>query len=400
MNRSLLRFAAGICAVTTVTLVAFTSVVAAADKPDLKAIAERIVGESARVTAGDRVVVRGDIRDIDLVEEISLAVWRRGAEPVQILGREKTSRRYFDEVPATQDNVPLALSMKLIEAETVEISISGSEYPGLFGDVSASRITATAKRYQPVAEARLKRGVRSVDVGNGLYPTDATAQQFSITKAQLAELYWNGLSVDNAKMQATGAAVRAKLSAGKVVRVTHPNGTDLQFRVEGRPINISAGVITDEAIAKGGPAAQAWLPAGEVYTTPVKGSAQGKIVFDSLPFEEGELTAATFTFKDGKLVAHAAKAGPKYDRWQALYAAAPDGKAEFSALDLGINPNVKVPAGSKFTSWVPAGTVSLVIGGNSWAGGDIAIGWSSGGSLNGCTVTVDGKTLVEGGVLK
>jgi leucyl aminopeptidase (aminopeptidase T) len=399
MNHSLLRVPAGIAA-GVFTLVIFNSAAVAADKPDLKAVAERVVGESARVKAGDRVVVRGDVRDVDLIEEISLAIWRRGAEPLQVLGREKAALRYFDEVPAAQDSVPLALSLKLVDVETVEIFVSGSEFPGLLGDVSAARMTATTKRMQPVIDARLKKGVRVVEVGNGLYPTDATAKRFGITKAQLADLYWSGLNVDTTKMQATGAAVRSALSAGKVVRVTHPNGTDLQFRIEGRPVNISSGVISDDAIAKGGPATQVWLPAGEVYTTPIKGTAKGKVVFDTLPFDDGELVGATYTFDGGKLVAYDAKPGAKYDRWKALYAAAPDGKAEFSGLDIGINPNVKVPAGSKFTSWVPAGTVSLLIGGNTWAGGDIAIGWSGGGSMNGCTVTVDGKTIVEGGVLK
>jgi len=40
----------------------------AAETPDDKAIAERIVGQSAKVKKGDRVVVRGDVRDFDLIE--------------------------------------------------------------------------------------------------------------------------------------------------------------------------------------------------------------------------------------------------------------------------------------------------------------------------------------------
>jgi len=66
----------------------------------------------------------------------------------------------------------------------------------------------------------------------------------------------------------------------------------------------------------------------------------------------------------------------------------------------GINSNVKVPPGSKLTTWVPAGTVSLGFGGNTWAGGSNDIGWGASGSLNGCTVAVDGKIVVEKGVLK
>src|SRR5688500_542880 len=111
--------------------VLFATALVAADKPDHKAVAERIVGQSAGVKEGDRVVLRGDVRDIDLIEEFALAVWRRGAEPVQIVTREKTTRRYFDEVPATRDATPAALSLKLAEITSVEIFINGEESPDL-----------------------------------------------------------------------------------------------------------------------------------------------------------------------------------------------------------------------------------------------------------------------------
>ena len=97
----------------------------AAEKPDYKAIAERIVGQSANVKEGDRVVITGDVRDLDLIEEVALAVWKRGAEPVQIVGREKAARRYFDDVPKKYDAMPLSLSLKLAEAQTVAIDIFG-----------------------------------------------------------------------------------------------------------------------------------------------------------------------------------------------------------------------------------------------------------------------------------
>lgn len=372
----------------------------AAEKPDYKATAERIVVQSANVKEGDRVVVQGDVRDIELIEEVALAVWKRGAEAIQVVGRERTARRFFDEVPKKYDAMPLALMRKLVEAQTVAIDISGQEFPTLFSDVPPERFAAIGKRINDVLNARQERGVRSVNLGNGLYPTEAIAKQFGLTKDQLTELFWAGVNVDYNKLQATGAAVRSVLAAGREVLVTHPNGTELKLRIEGRPVFVSDGVISAEDIAKGGPATQVWLPAGEVYLAPVPGTAEGKIVADTMPFETGVLVGATFTVQAGKLTAHSANAGPDYERWKAFYAAVPEGKNDFAVLDLGINPNVKVPPGSKLTSWVPAGTVSLGFGGNNWAGGSNDMGWNAVASLNGCTVTVDGKMIVEKGVLK
>ena len=372
----------------------------AAEKPDYKATAERIVGQCLSVKEGDRVVVRGDLRDIEFVEELTFAVWRRGAEPIQILGRERALRRYYDEVPARIDALPATLSLKLAEVQTVDISIYGEEFPDQLGSIAPARIAATGQRSQDAFHATLKAGVRQVGIGNGLYPTDATAKQHGLTKAQLTDLYWKGINVDYAQMQAKGAALKAIFTAGKEVRVTHPNGTNLTCRIAGRPVFVSDGVISAEDVAKGGAALQAWLPAGEVFLAPVPGTAEGKIVHDTVPFSGGVIRGATFTVKAGKMVAHTALPGPEYEVWKQRYAAAPASRDEFAFVDLGINPNVKVPAGSKLTSWVPAGTVSLGFGANVWAGGANTISWGSSGSMNGCTLTVDGQVVVENGVLK
>jgi aminopeptidase len=308
--------------------------------------------------------------------------------------REKAARLYFDEVPAARDATPLALSMKLAEIANVEITVGGQEFPALLSDVAPARLGANETRNLAAYKARLNRGVRLVELGNGLYPTDATAKRWGLTKDQLATLFWRGVNVDYTKLQSTAAAVRAVLT-GREVRVTHANGTDLTVRIAGREVGVSDGVISAEDIVKGPPNTQVWLPAGEVYVTPVPGSAEGKIVFDTIPFDDGEILAFTLTFKAGKLVAHSAKPGAHYERWKALYAAAPPTRDEFALIDIGINPNVTVPAGSKLATWVPAGTVSLGIGNNTWAGGTNDSSFNFAGSLNGGTVIVDGKTLVE-----
>jgi aminopeptidase len=51
-------------------------------------------------------------------------------------------------------------------------------------------------------------------------------------------------------------------------------------------------------------------------------------------------------------------------------------------------------------SWGPAGMVTLVVGGNQWAGGDNASTFNLANFLPGSTVTVDDKPVVEKGALK
>jgi hypothetical protein len=61
---------------------------------------------------------------------------------------------------------------------------------------------------------------------------------------------------------------------------------------------------------------------------------------------------------------------------------------------------MKLAPSTKLGNWVSAGMVSVGTGNNIWAGGtNNAVGGVD-GHLAGATVKVDGKTVVENGVLK
>jgi aminopeptidase len=367
--------------------------------PNVKETANKLVTEVAGVKEKDLVVVRGDVRDISLVEELALAAMKRGGQVLQVVEREQFGPRYYTEVPEQYDAQTPAFDLKLAEMATVLIAVEGTEFPAQYNQVSPARIAARGKASRPVQDTLLKRSVRQVNLGNGLFPTAATAKRYGMTKAALEKLFWAGINVDYAKLSATGEAVKAAL-AGKEMQVTDSNGTDLKLKIEARPVFVSDGVISADDVKKGGAAVQTWLPAGEVYLVPVAASATGKVVFDRVPFEDGEIKGLTMTFAAGKVTAVEAKPSKAWDRWKALYDAAPAGKENFAVVDLGINTAVTVPKGSKLLSYVPAGMVTVGIGDDTWAGGTNAVPFGMYGHLQAATVTVDGKTIVDKGTLK
>jgi len=371
----------------------------AAGKPDFKRTADRIV-ESTGVREGDLVMVAGDVRDLELVEELTMAVARRGAHPLQMLAREKTGKRFYTEVPEKYDATRAAFSAKLAEFVTATIQVAGTEFPGLYQDVPAARFATVGKSFQPVTRRMLERGVKQTFVGNGLYPTEATAKQLGLTRAELAQVFWDALATDPARIQANGAAVQAALAGARQVRLTHPNGTDLRFGVEGRTVVLSDGVITPERAARGGAAAILYLPAGEAQLAPAAGTAEGTVVFDRLPTGAGTIEKLRWTFKAGKLASHDARPGKAYDRWKEIYDAAGAGKDVFAGIDLGLHPGAGAPAGKTLLSWIPAGTVSLILGDDTTLGGTNESTYYGAGFLPGATVEVDGKPLVEKGVLR
>ncbi len=72
----------------------------------------------------------------------------------------------------------------------------------------------------------------------------------------------------------------------------------------------------------------------------------------------------------------------------------------FGFIDVGINPNVQIIQGSKMTAWMASGMITVGVGDNTWAGGENETNYGMTNFLPGSTLKVDGKVVVENGVLK
>jgi leucyl aminopeptidase (aminopeptidase T) len=64
---------------------------------------------------------------------------------------------------------------------------------------------------------------------------------------------------------------------------------------------VSDGVISAEDRKKGGPAVSVWLPAGEVFLTPVPGTANGVVVADHM-YQGDRIEGLRLGVKNGKMV--------------------------------------------------------------------------------------------------
>jgi leucyl aminopeptidase (aminopeptidase T) len=372
---------------------------AATPPVDLETLARRIVTKSAGVKEGEAVLITGRLQDAELMEDLAVEVARAGGFPMIEYGSDRLSKRLFFDVPEKYDARQDALVAKLVDAVDVVISLGNGTSENLFEGADPKRVAARAKANEAVAEAMFKRGVRLVELGNNLYPTAWRAERFGMDQDALARMFWEGVSMDYTELQKRGAQIRAALAAGNVVHVTNPNGTDLTFRIQGRKVGVSDGIISEEDVREGGAAVSVYLPAGDVYTTPVPGSAQGTLVDTGGSFRGKKIDRLALTIADGKVTAMEGS-GPGYADLKAMYDASDDPrKAEFSFLNLGINPAVKLGQGSA-GSWVPAGAVTVGTGANAWAGGDNHSGMGQTVFLPGSTVTLDDKPIVENGELK
>lgn len=366
---------------------------------DLEQLAQRLVTQSAAVKEGEIVLISGRPSDAELLENIAVNVRKVGGFPLVTYSSDRLTKRLFFDVPEKYDAQADLLGSKLADIANVTISLGNVTSENLFEGADPKRMAARNKADEPVMQKFLHK-VRSIEVGNNLYPTSWRAQRYGMSEEELAKIFWDGVNLDYSTLQARGEQVKAVLAGGSEVHITNPNGTDLKLNVKGRPVLVSDGVVTADDMKAGAVASSAYLPAGEVYTTPVPGSAEGKVVNTRTYFRGKEVNNLTLTVAGGKVTAMAGE-GPGYADLKAEYDAIDDArKNELSFVDFGFNPNVKLPANSTVGTWVPAGSVTVGTGVNMWAGGENSVPYGLVIFLPGSTVTLDGKPIVENGVLK
>ena len=388
----------GVCGVAMLAVALLVAVGVQAGERDLATTAQRLVDQCAHIEEGDRVLVHGTTEHMDLLEEVVVHVRKRGAFPLLTVTNDDLIRRMFMEIPSKYDGQHPELDIKLAGIMDAAILVTATENPALLADVPEERLAARGKAREHAYNAMLKHNVRIVGLGNALYPTKATARQFGISQERLADIFWKGVNVDYRELQAATDTVRTYLAAGNSVRITADNGTDLRMRIQGRPVHVNDGVISPDDRRAGGAACQVWLPAGEVFLTPLPDTAEGTIVVDRHYFRGKEIRGLRLEFQAGRLASMTAQSG--IEPLKRLYDACGAGKDRFAALDVGVNPNVRIPPDSRMVAWMASGMVTVGVGTNKWAGGDVSSDFALFTHLPMATLEVDGRKLIDKGTLQ
>lgn len=353
---------------------------------------------SAMVKSGDKVWVYGSVRDYALLEDLAVETMKAGGQPLITVSSEQLARRSYDEVPTSYDSQAPTLDLALTKTFDVMLSVEVGETEGALSGVPAERIATRSKAQMPVMQAMVERNMRYVHLGNGLYPTQALASRFGVSQADLSATFWKAVAVSPEAVRAKGEAMRATLMAAKKVTLKSANGTNLKFGVDAAKGFVSDGAITAERVAQGKGAASTWLPAGELLVPVAIGSAEGTIVIDKMAFQGKTIEGLKLAFSKGKLTSMTAKSG--LEPLKALYDASGEGKDQFSYIDVGLNPEAKLPTNTGRIVWVAPGNVTIGMGDNTGWGGTNVSEFGLAAAVTAPTLTVDGKTLVDKGTLK
>jgi leucyl aminopeptidase (aminopeptidase T) len=363
---------------------------------ELKAVAANLV-KAAMVKRGDRVLISGSVRDAQLMEDVAIESMKAGGDPVITLQSDQLLRRSYDEVPTSYDSLAPAATLALLNAFDVQISVDVGEAEGLLAGVPQARRTARAKAGEPVTALFMRRNIRSVNLGNGLYPTATLAKRLGVSQSELGPAFWQAARVPADTLRARGNALRDVIAKSRQLTLTHPNGTNLTFAVDASRGFTSDGAITPDKVKQGSAAASTWLPAGELILPARAGSAEGKFVLDYALWNGKDLRGLTLTFAKGRVTSMNATSGG--EGLKEAYDMSSGAKDQLGYVDIGINPSTKAPVGKGRVIWSAPGSVVVGIGDNRGFGGTNASDFSLPAQLGGATLKADSTTIIAKGQL-
>ncbi|MFQ3319305.1 MAG: aminopeptidase [Natronomonas sp.] len=258
--------------------------------------AEVLVGWSARIEAGDDVIVDVAEDAHDLGVAVAEELGAVGANIVSTYGSDELSRAYLKAHDGAFEAGDHALA--LLENADAYLRLGGGRNTTATADVESETRQAYSKAHSEVREARM-----DTDWVSTVHPTRSLAQQAGMAYDEYQDFVYDAVLRDWGMLSERMANVKERLDEGSEVRIVterddHPR-TDVTMSVEGRTaVNSAASVAYDSHN----------LPSGEVFTAPY--DTEGEVFFDvPMTINAKRVRNVRLTFDDGEVVGFAAEQG-------------------------------------------------------------------------------------------
>ncbi|HZY91434.1 MAG TPA: hypothetical protein VFG07_01470 [Thermoplasmata archaeon] len=239
-------------------------------------------------------------------------------------------------------------------------------------------------------------GLRGGRMATG-WVTDSRARHWKVSK----EAWRNGLLeaclADPAKMAASGRRLSRALSGSKKIRITHPNGTDVEVALAGAAARIYNGSPHPRDRAYNEYDMMANFPDGRLRVALDSKTAEGRVVstyrsYDQVWYPWATYSGGTFEFSGGKLVSFSFKGGGA--EFAKHYAKGTPGKDRPGSLSIGLNPVIQ---NLPYLEDRERGCVQLAVGGNTYLGGRNPSNYTGFLTVAGAEISADGTPVVRAG---
>jgi len=326
----------------------------------------------------ESVVIRGGTHTQELLEEIGVLCYKKGAHPLIMASSDDYSTRIYSEVPAETLEVTPKHYLAAVKEADAYITVEPFKDPRIQTRFPPEKIAARTKANVPI-----RKVLYGEDGGIGKkwtyagWPTPEAAGFYSILFEDLERLIIDGMTVPASTLRQNTSKLAARLKSADLLRITDKKGTDFTCRIKDRRINEDDGVVDDHDIEVGDLGNN--LPAGEVFIAPLEIFGEGVLV---CPVTIDRLTNkivkdVTLHFENGRLLLNECSAKVNGDQMIDSFKRCLEiDKKEkeirttnIAELGIGCNPAVDKAIGYILTDEKLGGSVHVAFGSNTGYGG-------------------------------
>jgi aminopeptidase len=314
---------------------------------DVETLAIKTI-ENLSVTPGQVISIWASTHSLDFIASLAFHIRARGAFWTVRLIMEPLLRRIGMELP--QEYLGLVPEHELRWFKDINAIVEVRDHGGHIPGVEITRRRTMAAEWIALIDKAEQLDCRHFIVIN---PTEALADAYGVPFDVFQHRYWQAVNIDDAALDTLQVRIAQQLAQSHHVHITTPLGTDLQLRIDGRPIHQDHNC----------------LPRGEVYVAPLETSAEGVAVIDRAFFRGQTVEQLRLTFARGQVVHIDAPMGASVRHFEELMAASSGDKDRIAELGIGLNPGVIELTGDILLDEKLNGSVHIAIGMNDRFGG-------------------------------
>ncbi len=307
----------------------------------IEKIAKILVDYSTEVKENDRVLIRTSPLAKDLALEVYKQCLLKGAYPwirCELPGQTYIFYKYANE---KQLKWFPEHEYEEIKRTDVYILIAGEHNTRELTNIDSSRISLRMKVLKPILDYRVEK-TRWVIFD---YPTEALAQEAEMSLEEFKDFVFNACLLDWREMSKRLNIIKDKMKKVDKVRIVGEK-TDLEFSIKGRNIIVADGKHN--------------MPDGEVFTSVIEDSVNGRIFFDMPAVKMGQIVENIYLeFKNGVVVRYNAE---KNKHFLEKMINTDIGSKRIGEFGIGLNYNIKRAVKNILFDEKIGGTIHLALG--------------------------------------
>ena len=368
----------------------------------LETAARNAIEGSLGVKAGEKVWIHGWDHTLELMSHLAWHCTKRACQVITTVQIEDYWFRSMLQAPLEIIQEVGVYRESLLKETDAYVFTLGPRKPIAWDKVPEERRkevsvwlderfdqSAFTKEWAKIAK---ERRVRMLGIEATL-ATPERAEVLGLSHKEWRNVMLSGCVADYHEIERHGKTFASLFKGREEVHITTPHGTNLRFRLDHRPVDVSDGITTKEKAERG---VVTFLPAGSAEVCADERSAEGKVVYDvPIRVKDGSIVGLTLHVKDGEVVEFTAK-----ERKEVFERYLKEGKGDahrFAFFGLGLNPNLK----HGFTQDDKVlGGVTVGFGDNQNKGGkNSANGTEWWASMTRATITLGDTRVMQNGTL-